>query len=148
MRRLGRYVVLGSLGLASIACVSVSTEAVTRASREYSCPRERIAVVQRGDIASNVYDLNVCGAMVRYSCIWGEDTPVQCTREPPPPKWDIDPALVATIPRPRGVPADLDAPAVCGSYALGMGSPCLERSGSTWRWHHPVDGPGPTKGGI
>ncbi|HEY4395877.1 MAG TPA: hypothetical protein VGP64_17555 [Polyangia bacterium] len=143
MRQVSKHVVLGSLGLASIGCLFGPIEAVNRASREFSCPRERIAAVQRGDIATNVYDLNVCGVMVRYSCISGENTPVQCTREPPPPHWDLDPALVPTIPRPPGVPLDLKTPSVCGSEELDVGGPCLERSGAGWRWRERVAGPGP-----
>jgi hypothetical protein len=144
MRQLGRYVVLGGLALASFSCVEFPLEAVNRASREFSCPHARIAAVQRGDIASNVYDLNVCGAMVRYSCVSGEDTPVQCTREPPPLKWDLDPArVVSTIPRPPDVPLGLKAPEVCGSEELDVGGPCLERNGAGWRWRERVSGPGP-----
>lgn len=144
MRQVGRYVVLGSLGLLC-ACIGwgYPIEAVNRASREFSCPAERIAAVQRADIAENVYDLNVCGAMVRYSCISGEETPVQCTREPPPPRWDLNPAAVAALPRPVGVPTNL-TPAVCDSYALANCVPCFERNGAGWRWHQCVSGPGPT----
>jgi len=156
MRQVRRYVIMVSLGLASIGCASVPIEAVNRASREFSCPSERIAAVQRADIASNVYYLNVCGAMVRYSCIdvcgamagtscvSVENTPVQCTREPPPPRWDLDPAQVVTLPRPAGVPTDLQTPATCDSYALRACLPCLERSDAGWRWHQCVSGPGPT----
>jgi hypothetical protein len=144
MKRVGTYVVLGSIGLAAIGCAVVPIEAVNRASREFSCPSERIAAVQRADIARNVYDLNACGTMVRYSCIWGEHTPAQCTREPSPATWDIDPGQALTIPRPLGVPADLRTPMVCDLQALNMCSPCLERDGASWRWHPCVSGPGPT----
>jgi hypothetical protein len=148
MRQVGSYLVLGSLGLASIGCAG-PIAAVDRASREFSCPPERIAAVERNDIASNVYDLNVCGAMIRYSCTWGGHAPVQCTREPAPAKWDIDPTLVAALPRPLSVPADFGTPAVCDSRTpVDRCRPCLERDGPGWRWHECVDGPGPTGVGF
>jgi hypothetical protein len=152
MKRVRAHVVLdmllGSLTLASIGCASYPIEPVRRAAREFSCPRERIAAVQRRDIASNVFDLNVCGAMVRYSCIEGEGGFVQCTREPPPARWDVDPARVATVPRPLSVPANLQTPAVCDSYAIRACLPCLEQDGRGWRWHPCVSGPGPTGEGT
>jgi hypothetical protein len=147
VRQVGRYVVLGSFGLAALGC-AIQSEAVNRASREFSCPPEQIATVQRTDIANNVYDLNACGTMVRYSCISGENTPTQCTREPPPATWDIDPALVVSSPRPPALATDARMVAVCDRYALGACTPCLERAGESWRWHQCADGPGPTGGGY
>jgi len=146
VRRLGRILVLGSVGLASIGC-AVQLEAVNRASREFYCPPEQIAAVQRTDISSNVYDVNACGTMVRYSCISGDSSPVQCTREPDPARWDLDPALVVALPRPSGDAADARRAVVCDRYALGTCTPCLERSGESWRWRQCVSGPGPMGGG-
>ncbi len=142
VRCAGRVLVLMSLGVAPFGC-AIQLEAVNRASREFSCPPEQIAAVQRTDIASNVYDLDACGTMVRYSCISGENTPVQCTREPDPMRWDLDPALVVALP---GQPGVARTAAVCDRYALGTCTPCLERSGESWRWHQCVSGPGPIGG--
>jgi hypothetical protein len=145
VRRVGRVLVLGSLGFAPIGC-AFTHPAIERASREFSCPRARIAAVERNDVASNVYDLDVCGARVRYSCITGEGGFVQCTREPAPPSWDLDPALVVTLPRPPGMAPDVRTAAVCDRLALDAGRPCLERDGASWRWHRYVSGPGPMGG--
>ncbi len=138
-------VVLACLGLVPCAC-AFQSEAVTRASREFACPPEQIATVQRTDIANNVYDLNACGTLVRYSCIWGENTPPQCTREPDPLRWDLDPALVVTLPRPSGVAASVRSAPVCDRYALGSCTPCLERDAESWHWRACVYGAGPMGG--
>jgi len=127
--------VLGCLGLATNGC-AFQLEAVSRASREFSCPVSRIAVVQRADIAADVYDLNACGTRVRYACVWGQNVPTQCVREPDPPKWDLDPALVAGLPRPVGVRPDIGTPAVCDASALSRCDDCLQAEAAGWRWHH------------
>ena len=132
--RPGTYALLTCLGLVSIGC-AFQLEAVRRASNEFSCPPDRIAAVERADIAANVYDLNVCGTQVRYACVSGQYVPEQCIREPDPPKWDLDPALVNSLPKPIGVPANAVAK-VCGRGELSRCDDCLERDGAGWRWHH------------
>jgi hypothetical protein len=133
--RPGTYALLSCLGLVSIGC-AFQIEAVRRASNEFSCPPEQITAVERTDIAANVYDLNVCGTRVRYGCVWGKNVPEQCIREPDPPKWDPDSALVNSLPKPLGVPASTTVARVCGPGELSRCDDCLERDGAGWRWHH------------
>jgi hypothetical protein len=123
------------LGLVSIGC-AFQSEAIRRASKELSCPPDRIATVARTDIAANVYDLNACGTLVRYACVSGENVPEQCIREPDPPKWDLDPALVNSLPKPGGVSASARVAKVCEPGDLFRCDDCLERVGAGWRWHH------------
>ncbi len=126
---------LSCLGLVSIGC-AFQLEAVRRASNEFSCPPDQIAAVARPDIAENVYDLNACGTLVRYSCVWGENMAEQCIREPDPPKWDLDPALVNSLPNRGGVSANARIAKVCSREELVGCDDCLERNGAAWRWHH------------
>ena len=135
MGRPGTYALLSCLGLVSIGC-AFQLEAVRRASNEFSCPPERIAAVARTDIAANVYDLNACGTLVRYTCVSGENLPEQCVREPAPPKWDLAPALVNSLPKSAGAPANAGVTKVCGRGELVRCEDCLERDGAGWRWHH------------
>jgi hypothetical protein len=128
-------VLLSGLGLVSLGC-AFQSEAVRRASNEFSCPPDQIAAVARNDIAANVYDLNACGKLVRYACVSGEYVPEQCVREPDPPKWDLDPAFVNGLPRPIGVPTNAGVTRVCGGDELTRCDDCLERDGTGWRWHH------------
>ena len=60
-----------------------------RAAREFGCPRERIGILDRSDVAYGLYDLAACGQRARYMCVGIS----RCIREPDPPKWDPDPAL-------------------------------------------------------
>ena len=140
--RPGTCALLTCLGLVSTGC-AFRPEAVRRASSEFSCPPDQIAAVARTDIAANVYDLNACGTQVRYACVSGEGGFEQCVREPDPPKWDLDPALVNNIPKPLSVPRNVGVPKVCGRGELFRCDDCLERDGAGWRWHH-CAGAGPT----
>jgi hypothetical protein len=138
MRQVGRpgtCALLGWLGLISLGC-AFQSEAVRRASNEFSCPPDQIAAVARTDIAANVYDLNACGKLVRYACVSSENVAEQCIREPDPPKWDLDPALVNSLPKPVTVPANAGLARVCGRGELFRCEDCLERDGVSWRWHH------------
>jgi hypothetical protein len=129
MARAGTCVLLTSLGLVSIGC-AFQLEPVRRASNEFSCPTDRIAAVARTDIAANVYDLNACGTLVRYDCVRQ-----QCIREPDPPKWDLDPALVSSLPKPLSVSrSDGGVAQVCRRDELSQCGDCLERDGTGWRW--------------
>jgi hypothetical protein len=144
MNNAGRWGALGCLGLAATGCFGAfQLEAVSRASREFSCPAERIAAVERADIANNVYDVNACGKLVRYSCISSQHVPAQCTREPDPSKWDLDPALLVNVPKPLGMRSDVHVTEVCSHDAHDRCDPCLERAGTDWRWHQ-CTGFGPT----
>ena len=126
--RPGTCALLICLGFVSVGCV-LQLEAVRRASNEFSCPPDRIATVARTDIAANVYDLNVCGTQVRYACVRGG-----CVREPDPPKWDLDPALVNSFPKPLRVSRNAEVAQVCGRDELSQSHDCLERDGTGWRW--------------
>jgi len=141
--RPGTCALLSCLRLVSIGCGAFQLEAVRRASNDFSCPPDRIATVARADIAANVYDLNVCGTLVRYACVSGQNLPEQCIREPNPPKWDLDPAVVNSLPKPLGVPANAGVIRVCSRDELTRCDACLERDGAGWRWHQ-CTGVGPT----
>ena len=51
-------VFMGALGLAGCA----TEAAFARASNEFGCPRERIFMIDRQDIAAGLYDVDACGA--------------------------------------------------------------------------------------
>jgi hypothetical protein len=125
--------------------------AVQRASKEFVCPTEKIGVIQRSDISDHVYDLEACGQRVRYSCrslpddnlLLTENDPNQCVREKDPPKWDPDPAAIATLPRPSS-PVRLvrssagEARKICGACdaRTGVDCPgngCIFRDNGSWR---------------
>jgi hypothetical protein len=140
---MGAWLTLGYLGLAVTGCLGTfQSEAVNRASREFACPADRIAAVERDDIADNVYDVNACGNLVRYSCISSQHVPTRCTREPDPPRWDLDPALLASLPKPLNTSADVRVPKVCTLDAIRECIPCVEQANAGWRWH-PCVGVGP-----
>ena len=90
-------------------CVLPGDVAIRRASREYSCPDEKIGVIQRSDISPDVYDLYACGHRARYSCFDADpqegscvaEDCVHCVREPDPERWDPDPKEVAKLPAPH-----------------------------------------------
>ena len=63
-----------------------------RATRELSCPADKVGVLDRTDISEGLVDVEACGHRARYMCIWGH-TAWQCVREPDPARWDPDPAL-------------------------------------------------------
>ena len=130
--RPGTCALLTCLGLVSTGC-AFRPEAVRRASSEFSCPPGQIVTVARTDIAANVYDLNVCGTQVRYACVRGG-----CVREPNPPKWDLDPAIVNSLPKPVSS-RNGGVARVCGREELSELDDCLERDGTGWRWRQSTD---------
>src|SRR5689334_11462524 len=82
---------------------------VRRVSNEFQCEPARVNVIERHDIAYTLYDVEACGQRGRYSCVGGGRYGVYgCIHEPDPPKWDPDPALVASLPGPS--PSDFTAP--------------------------------------
>jgi hypothetical protein len=119
--------------------------AVNRASREFACPSEKIAVVQRADISESLYDVAACGQRARYSCIYTDFVQTatytsmsQCVREPDPPKWDPDPTMIASLPGPAFATSETrnNLRRICGDYGYGE---CLYRDHGAWRWreaHH------------
>ena len=86
-------------------CATTGDSAIQRASREFSCPEERIGLIERTDISNSLYDIEACGQRARYMCVMSKDREVgtTCMREPDPPKWDPDPKDVANLPKPRGL---------------------------------------------
>jgi hypothetical protein len=85
-----------------VACATTGDSAIRRASREFSCPEEKIGLIERADISDNLYDIEACGHRARYLCIISSRGVVTaCMREPDPPKWDPDPKDVASLPEPQ-----------------------------------------------
>jgi hypothetical protein len=78
---------------------SVGEDAFRRASKEFSCPTDKINLVQRDDIVSGLFDLEACGQRARYNCRQNE-----CFREPEPARWDPDPVLCRTPDAIKGKP--------------------------------------------
>jgi hypothetical protein len=134
--------------------------AVERASKEFDCPTAKIGVIQRTDISGGVYDLEACGQRVRYSCRWlpddnlllTENDPNQCVRERDPPKWDPDPATMASLPRPS-TPVQFvrstvgEARKICGVCGTRaevdcLANDCIFRQNGSWRRQETNDGVG------
>lgn len=86
----GLMLVVATASLA--ACNTTGGLAVRRASGEFSCPEERINVLDRSDITDGLFDVEACGKRARYACINGQYAH-QCVREPDPPRWVPDPAI-------------------------------------------------------
>jgi hypothetical protein len=136
-----RRVVMLAVCLAAGGClVTPESVAVHRASREFGCPSEKVAVVQRADISESLYDVAACGQRARYSCIYTDlvqpDTYMsmsQCVREPDPPKWDPDPTMIASLPGPAFATSEArnNLRRICGDYEYGD---CLYRDHGSWRW--------------
>lgn len=151
-RLLGLAVVAAWFCLGAAGCRTLTGDlAVQRASKEYVCPTEKVGVIQRSDISDHVYDLEACGQRVRYSCrslpddnlLLTENDPNQCVREKDPPKWDPDPAAIASLPRPSS-PDRLvrstagEARRICGvcDARTGANCPadgCIFRDNGSWR---------------
>ena len=85
-----------------VGCATVGDRAIQRASREFTCPEERIGLIERADISNNLYDIEACGHRVRYMCVTPYRSDISCLREPDPSKWDPDPKEVAGLPKPQG----------------------------------------------
>ncbi|HEY7376919.1 MAG TPA: hypothetical protein VIF57_32470 [Polyangia bacterium] len=135
--------ILTSLTLAASAAGAAGcmagpqTVAVQRASNEFSCPADRIAVVQRGDISDSVYDVAACGRRARYSCFWIDADSVaasaRCVREPDPPRSDPDPMALASLPRPPSAAEPYGSGNVIRICGRDDGA-CFEPAGGSWRW--------------
>ena len=112
---------------------------ISRASNEFTCPRERVQVVDRQDIAEGLYDVGACGHRARYMCIENDPTygPGQCVHEPDPPRWDPDPVTVASLPRPDGM-GDGRVARLCARGGRTEPADCLKRNDGVWRWNHPT----------
>jgi hypothetical protein len=142
---LGRWV-LAACSLSVAGCVLSSTPiAVQRASREFGCPVEKVGMIPRSDIASSVYDVAACGQRARYSCFWLENGAYLegnqllsdgCAREPDPPKWDPDPAAVASLPgHPAGIPYGQPWSQSRNVCADATQSGCIYRDDAgAWQW--------------
>ena len=100
--RTGVLVLFFGVGCAT-TCATPGDRAIQRASREFSCPEEKIGLIERDDLSNNLYDIEACGHRARYTCVVSTTGVVTaCVREPDPPKWDPDPKDVARLPRPHG----------------------------------------------
>ena len=77
-----------------------SESAFTRAAKEFSCPYDQIAVLERKEISADLFDVEACGQRARYHC-----QPTTCIREPDPARWDPDPVLCRSPDAVKGKPA-------------------------------------------
>ncbi len=119
--------------LAGSGCMLPSEAVMNRATRELGCPRESLNVIQRSDIADNVFDIEGCGSRARYSCVDNAESfgSTFCVREPDPRVWDApDPALARSFTQYFGSSfrrtcRDEDDQA------------CLFRDHGTWSWRSP-----------
>jgi hypothetical protein len=130
---------LGAGTLGAAGCLAgPQTVALQRASHEFACAGDKVAVVQRGDISDSVYDVAACGHRARYSCFWvGQDATasVQCVREPDPSASDPDPVALAGLPRP---PSAAAYPSNMLRICARDDGDCLARSeDGSWRWRPP-----------
>jgi hypothetical protein len=141
-----RFVLLAACLGAGGCLVTPESVAIHRASREFSCPSEKVAVIQRGDISESLYDISACGQRARYSCIYTDlvqpDTYMsmsQCVREPDPVRWDPDPSVIASLPGPAFATSETrgNIRRICGDYEFGD---CLYRDHGSWRWREGQNG--------
>ena len=90
-------------GPACLALAGPREMAVNRASQEFFCPGEEVAVAQRPEVSPDVYDVEACGYRARYLCFadgwWRERG---CRREATPPVWAPirAPQTVSSTPEP------------------------------------------------
>jgi len=116
----------------------------SRASNEFSCPREQVYVLARPDVAPHLYDVEACGRHGRYMCVEGgrHHEEVDCVHEPDPPKWDLDPPRAAALARtdPASAP-DLREASVCGASYPNCN--CVAARGGDWSWQR-CDPSGPS----
>jgi len=138
-------VVAGCAGLS--ACIWTTDVVVQRASREFGCPAANVVAVERSDIADQLYDVAACGQRARYTCIYGENVPIQCIREPNPPRWDPDPVVIASLPGPPGAaPSVPEVRQICGEETV---TACLYKDGKgAWQWRPPINIPTCRFGGM
>jgi hypothetical protein len=91
--RIIHLVALLLLAAASSACVWPGDYALQRASREFSCPPERVNVLSRDDVSESLFDVEACGQRARYNCPLTQAAPLDCIREPDPIRWEPDPTI-------------------------------------------------------
>lgn len=131
-----RLAAIGGLLWASLAGCVLPDPLVGRVSREFECEPPRVNVLERHDIAYELYDVEACGRRGRYSCVGGGRGGVyRCIHEPDPPKWDPDPALAATLPAAAG--SDPSAPPSTGSRRRICGpneNACVFEQQGAWQW--------------
>ncbi len=136
----GAYAVAFTL-IAGSGCMLPSEAVTNRATRELGCPQELLNVIQRCDIADNVFDIEGCGSRARYSCVNNADSygSTFCAREPDPRAWDPDPALARSFARYYG-----GSPfrRTCRDEDDDQG--CLFRDHDRWSWRSPD----PTTGSL
>jgi hypothetical protein len=126
-------------GGAALCAGCVPDALVQRASNEFACPQQRIEVIDRRDIAAGLYDVDACGSRARYMCFQtgrgGRTMGGACVHEPDPPRWDPDPTLVASLPRPPGMSGDGRLARICPRNESPEDD-CLTMEGGAWHWYH------------
>jgi hypothetical protein len=85
------------------ACHEEKEAAIARASKEFSCPPEKIDVLWRTDVSEDLFDLAACGHRARYTCFSDKDANrrIHCVREPDPATWLPDPLTISSLPQPQ-----------------------------------------------
>jgi hypothetical protein len=135
--RVGPLVAFVVAGGAAMCGACVPDALVQRASNEFACPQQRIEVIDRRDIAAGLYDVDACGARARYMCFQTGRSRGACVHEPDPPRWDPDPTLVASLPRPPGMSGDGRLARICPRDESSEDD-CLKMEGGAWHWYHHV----------
>ena len=67
--------------LVPLSCVTPDSLARTRASHEFKCPEDQVALRPRSDLSDGTYDVEACGRRARYTCTLTKYQHV-CAREP------------------------------------------------------------------
>jgi hypothetical protein len=78
------HMVLFLLALAPLACADTEGAIRVRASNEFHCPQEQVALTARPELTSNTFDVSACGSVARYTCARGyySSSDAICIREP------------------------------------------------------------------
>lgn len=135
--RVGPLVVFAVAGGVAMCGGCAPDALIQRASNEFGCPQQRIEVIDRWDIAAGLYDVDACGSRARYMCFQTRRSSGACVHEPDPPRWDPDPTLVASLPRPPGMSGDGRLARICSRDESSEGD-CLKMEGGAWHWYHRV----------